>query len=172
MAAKRLWSTSMRIAFFMMRKGLISKRKLMMDFNLIVEKGKLFKNHFISRSKPLQYGPGFGIREYEFSCSNSPNPMLFNSTSHRRRRRNFFSCFDPGVFEDYSSQCVYGSALVEKPTPLFSPLSVRVSDYSSEDEGDELRHEVDDKAEEFIKRFYEQLRAQTLVNVLVEDVHA
>lgn len=55
----------------------------------------------------------------------------------------------------------------EKHSPLPSPLSVRISNYSSQDENDnELSGQVDDEAEEFIRRFYEQLRLQSRKQLL------
>ncbi|PVH37560.1 hypothetical protein PAHAL_5G031000 [Panicum hallii] len=45
-------------------------------------------------------------------------------------------------------------------------FSVRVSNYSSEDEGSAGGQAVDDEAEEFIRRFYEQLRRQNTVALL------
>jgi hypothetical protein len=41
-----------------------------------------------------------------------------------------------------------------------------VSDYSSEDENDGGNVQVDDEAEEFIRRFYEQLRVQSRMQLL------
>ena len=49
----------------------------------------------------------------------------------------------------------------EKRSPLLSPFSVRVSNYSSEDENEGENEQVDHEAEEFIRRFYEQLRVQS-----------
>ncbi|OVA09725.1 Protein of unknown function DUF761 [Macleaya cordata] len=49
-----------------------------------------------------------------------------------------------------------------------SPFSkIRVSNYSSEDEENDGSHqEVDNEAEEFIRRFYEQLRLQSRTQLL------
>jgi hypothetical protein len=49
----------------------------------------------------------------------------------------------------------------EKISPLLSTFSVRISNYSTLDENEELANcQVDDEAEDFIRKFYEQLRTQ------------
>ncbi|XP_010929512.1 uncharacterized protein [Elaeis guineensis] len=185
--AKNLWNL-LRLAFVMMRKGLIAKRKLIMDTKLIMERGKVLGKslgnimfHHHSRS-PLPRGPNFGMHAYEFSCSNSPNPIFFGMSS--KRRHNLFSCIHASVVEEpdempgtvivpprleCSPLCAYSPnvlAIGEQRSQMPSPFSVGVSNYSSEDEGDGFGWEVDDKAEEFIKRFYEQLRAQSCIPML------
>lgn len=119
-----------------------------------------------------------GIQEYEFSCSNSPNPVF----SHLpKRKHHYFPCINPP--EDVEESQEEDKAVVllpvnfqfgnfeltpaEKPTPLPSPFSVRVSNYSSEEDIDVGgNRQVDDEAEEFIRRFYEQLRAQSRIQLL------
>lgn len=129
---------------------------------------------------------GYGIQEYEFSCSNSPNPVFFHVP---KRKHHYFPCINaPAVLEeveeplpqphqepkavvlvpktpeytfnfrfDHASDFASG----EKHSPLLSPFSVRVSNYSSEDEIEGENEQVDHEAEEFIRRFYEQLRVQS-----------
>lgn len=160
-ASKNLWNF-LRLAIIMMRRGLVAKRKLIMDMKLIMERGKvlgkslgnlMFHHHFRS-SLPRE--PNFGIHAYEF---NSPNPVFYGMSS--KRRHNLFSCIHAAGA--YSPNVV---ATGEQRSQMPSPFSVRISNYSSEDEGDGLGREVDDKAEEFIKRFYEQLRAQSCIPML------
>ncbi|XP_021297917.1 uncharacterized protein LOC110426906 [Herrania umbratica] len=195
--AKRLWNV-LRITFFMIRKGLISKRKLMMDMNLMMKRGKLLRkslSNLISHhhhSKRVTRG-SVGLQEYEFSCSNSPNPVFFHVS--KRKHHNYFPCINPPeVIEEedddddqqhleqepnavvlvpktpeYSFNFRFDASELapgEERSPLLSPFSVRVSNYSSEDETDGLNRQVDDEAEEFIKRFYEQLKAQSRIQLL------
>ncbi|KAJ4729598.1 Avr9/Cf-9 rapidly elicited protein [Melia azedarach] len=195
-AAKRLWNV-VRITFFMIRKGLISKRKLIMDMNLMMKRGKLLRkslsnlmshhhhHHHHHHSKHMTRG-SFGIQEYEFSCSNSPNPVFFHAS---KRKHHYFPCINPPEVieeEDYFEQEPKAVVLVprtpeytfnfrfdaadlapgENRSPLPSPFSVRVSNYSSEDENDTGNGQVDDEAEEFIRRFYEQLRVQSRMQLL------
>ncbi|XP_028761175.1 uncharacterized protein LOC114719804 [Neltuma alba] len=188
---KRVWNV-LRITFFMMRKGLISKRKLIMDMNLMMKKGKLLRkslgnlmsfhlHHHHSRS--VARG-GFGLQEYEFSCSNSPNPVFFHVLK-RKHHFNFPCINTPQVIEEDLNKAV---VLVPKTpeyafnfrfeasdylspgdrrSPLQSPFSVRISNYSSEDENEDVGNDhVDDQAEDFIRRFYEQLRMQSRMQLL------
>ncbi|XP_064947763.1 uncharacterized protein LOC135598149 [Musa acuminata AAA Group] len=188
-AGKKLWNY-LRVAFFMARKGFASKRKLLMDTNLLMMKrGKLLGKSLRGLMSHHQHSrpetPAFGRCEYEFSCSNSPNPVFF----HAKRRHNYFPCLHPVVEEPPDDDTLRRPAVVRLPkleysphcssvdllasgvsrTPLLSPFSVRVSNYSSGGEDDDdggLGQEVDDEAEEFIRRFYEQLRAQSRIALL------
>ncbi|XP_077217974.1 uncharacterized protein LOC143852472 [Tasmannia lanceolata] len=185
--AKKLWNI-VRIMFFMIRKG-ISKRKLMMDLHLMMKRGKIaskaignlmFHNHhhFSCRStdvNPSSYAP----REYEFSCSNSP-AFPFHLTKRNKnhphfsqnRPLNYFSCKHPRSAENdvvASLQKTLEILNYEMPeaSPMLSfgrsPIMVRQLRITDSPfplkNGDEDSH-VDKEAEEFIKRFYEQLRLQ------------
>ncbi|KAI4350408.1 hypothetical protein L6164_004866 [Bauhinia variegata] len=195
--AKRLRNV-LRITFFMVRKGLISKRKLIMDMNLMMKKGKLLRKSLSNlmsshhhHSKSVARG-SYGLQEYEFSCSNSPNPVFFHV--HKRKHHFNFPCINaPEVIEEepkltaLQSEDPKAVVLVpktpeytfnfrfdasdfapgEKKSPLLSPFSVRISNYSSEDENEQGGNsQVDDQAEDFIRRFYEQLRNQSRVQLL------
>ncbi|KAL2939563.1 putative homeobox protein knotted-1-like 5 [Bienertia sinuspersici] len=59
----------------------------------------------------------------------------------------------------------YDLAAGENRSPLLSPFPIMISDYLSEDEN-EGNVQVDYEAEEFIKNFYDQLRAQSRVQLL------
>lgn len=197
MLAKRLWNV-LRVTFFMIRKGLVSKRKLIMDMNLMMERGKLLRKSLSNlmslhhhthhhHSKDLARG-SFGLQEYEFSCSNSPDLVFFRMP---KRKHHYFPCINlPEVIEEEQLEAEESKGAVvmvpktpeytfnihfdhasefapgEKRSPLLSPFSVRVSDYSSEDENDGGNVQVDDEAEEFIRRFYEQLRVQSRMQLL------
>ncbi|XP_068661255.1 uncharacterized protein [Aristolochia californica] len=200
--AKRLWNF-LRIAFYMMRKGLVSKRKLIMDMNLMMKRGKVLgkktlsnlihhhhHHHHSSSRVPVR---GYGLQEYEFSCSNSPNPVFFHVG--KRKHHYFpsithFPCINvqdepeeetppapmaviPVHKIEYPSPESFnfrldGTDLApgEKLSPMLSPFSVRVSNYSGVEEADGGTTQVDAKAEEFIKRFYEQLRVQSCTALL------
>ncbi|XP_054801294.1 uncharacterized protein LOC129305291 [Prosopis cineraria] len=187
--AKRAWNV-LRITFFMMRKGLISKRKLVMDMNVMMKKGKLLRkslgnlmsshlHHHHSRS--VARGR-FGLQEYEFSCSNSPTPVFFH-VPKRKHHFNFPCINPPQVIEEepnkamvlvpktpeYTFNFRFDASLSpgDRRSPIQSPFSVRISDYSSEDENEEGgSDQVDDQAEDFIRRFYEQLRMQSRMQLL------
>ncbi|CAJ1792569.1 unnamed protein product [Sphenostylis stenocarpa] len=193
--AKRLWNV-MRVTFFMIRKGLISKRNMIMDMNLMMKKGKVVRksfsnlipshhhHHHQKNPKSVTRG-GLGVH-YEFSCSNSPNPVFF-SMPKRKHHFNFPCIHAPEVVEDEhrfsfevegevpkgvvvpkTPEYTYNFFVPgEKKSPLLSPFSVRVSNYSALDETEEVGNDrVDDQAEDFIRRFYEQLRTQSPVQFL------
>lgn len=182
-SAKRFWNV-LRIAFFMIRKGLMSKRKILMDMHFMMKRGKVYGkslgNLMFHHSRDSNHG-GFGLKEYEFSCSNSPaNPVFFHIP-----RRKFqihmphFPCINPHAIKEdeeeepnaivlpqlnYSGEYFTKDCLdhkdfpaMEKLSPMLSPLSRRISCYSGEEDND---FQVDRQAEEFIARFYEQLRLQ------------
>lgn len=176
----------------MMRNGLLSKRKFIsMEMSLIMKRGKLLgKNlgnliasHHHSKNKQLSpVSPifAYGFQEYEFSCENSPNPIFFHLNA--KRMRSYFPCIAPAAADaedqlriECSPQCSYctpGSLVngERRRSVLLSPYSVRVSNYSMEDGGnDGESHEVDSQAEEFIRRFYEQLEAQSPALLQIQE---
>jgi len=95
---------------------------------------------------------------FNFPCINTPEvveepmPVLLVPTTPEY---SFNPRFDASVF-----------APGERKGPLLSPFSVRISNYSSEDENEEGVNLVDDQAEDFIRRFYEQLRMQSRMQLL------
>ncbi|PWA89260.1 hypothetical protein CTI12_AA107950 [Artemisia annua] len=170
-----------RVLYFMLRKG-ISKSKLLFDLNRMMKRGKIasktlhnlmFHNHhhhnnnwasnFTTNASPP---PG----EYEFSCSNSPSTnkhpfSLFHKKHHSNYQKN----------EDLDMMAVNAAVLKameiihsENASPALpgfgrSPMvrQLRVTDspfpLSSVDEDS---HVVDEAAEQFINRFYNDLRRQ------------
>ncbi|GJN16847.1 hypothetical protein PR202_gb03871 [Eleusine coracana subsp. coracana] len=211
-AAKRMWSY-LRAVFFMARKGVLSnKRKLFISIHLLMKRrnkavartvANLLSHHHHHHHGSGSYYHGGNTnalrrREYEFSCSNSPDPGSF-SFSSRRRHASYFPCLG-AVAEDEedfptgaaSHARIEYYATASSPAPsspggellmrelapgednynyLSSPapagaFSVRVSNYSSEDEAGAGSDAVDDEAEEFIRRFYDQLRRQNQIAML------
>jgi hypothetical protein len=187
-SAKRFWNV-LRIAAFMIRKGsLISKRKILMDMHLMRERGKVYgrsiRNLVFHHSRGNNHG-GFGLQEYEFSCSNSPAIFHTAKKKHHYFPTNIlhFPCIYPHEVEDkeepntivfpkldysneyFSNDCLdpYDLPAVQKPSPLLSPLCGRISSSSNEDDND---NQVDRQAEEFIAKFYEQLRLQNQMSLL------
>lgn len=187
-SAKRFWNV-LRIAFFMIRKGLISKRKMLMDMHLMMERGKVYgrslRNMVFHHSRGNNHG-GSGLQEFEFSCSNSP--AIFHMT--KRKHHYFpthilhFPCINPHQVEDkeepstpvlpkldysneyFSKDCLDQNDLpvLQKLSPLLSPLCRRISNASGEDQ--DYDPQVDRRAEEFIAKFYEQLRLQNRMSLL------
>ena len=180
-AAKRIWSI-VRVAFFMLRKG-ISKRKLMLDLNLMMKRGKVARkaisnlmfHHHTSFSAP---------REYEFSCSNTPN-YAFHINNKRRNHHHshFFTCAHaPATLDDDEAtvnavkaivlEMLNNEAVVEASpalpgfgrSPMVRQLRITDSPFPLRDI-DEDSH-VDKAAEEFIQKFYKELRQQNWSTIL------
>ncbi|KAL4583847.1 hypothetical protein LXL04_008432 [Taraxacum kok-saghyz] len=103
--AKRVWSL-VRVMYFMLRKG-ISKRKLLIDLNRMMKRGKIagkalhnlmFHNHHhhhwpaFTANQHLSSCPSLPPGEYEFSCSNSPstktNPFSLFSLHKKQKYSN------------------------------------------------------------------------------------
>lgn len=211
--AKRLWNVLKVTLILMARKGLISKRRFIMDMNLMVKRGKLFRksvtnyfmfHHHHSSGKDMTRG-GFSIQDYEFSCSNTPiNPVFSHMSKRSTKYQTYFPCINLPVKmetrqqedeeeeeEDSYPEAKVGSYLLMTPentlnhlqynacsyalspamegaSPLVSPFNVRISNYSSEEENEIScgSEQVDNQAEEFIQRFYEQLKMQRRLQLL------
>ncbi|CAH1422655.1 unnamed protein product [Lactuca virosa] len=182
---KKVWNL-VCVVYFMLRKG-ISKRKLLLDLNMMIKRGKIagkalqnlmFHHHnnrasFTTnhRSHHLSFlSPPPG--EYEFSCSNSPAPTSNHPFSlfsfHKKHHSNSKPSKDhldmmavnavlkamEMIHSDNSSPALPGFG----STPMVRQLRVTDSPFplSSVDED----NQVNDAAEQFISRFYHDLRVQ------------
>ncbi|XP_008791574.1 uncharacterized protein LOC103708427 [Phoenix dactylifera] len=124
----------------------------------------------------------YNPREVEFSCSDTPAyPSFFTA---KRKHRHRHDCYNHDVaaiakaFEILNSEVSDTESLMASPSPApiwssfgRSPAVVRqlrITDSpfpirEEEEEEEEADGQVDRAAEEFIKRFYEQLRLQRSV---------
>nr|DAD48858.1 TPA_asm: hypothetical protein HUJ06_018795 [Nelumbo nucifera] len=190
--AKKLWNI-VRIVFFMLRKG-ISKRKLMMDLHLMMKRGKLagkalgnlmFHHHsnLSCRSNDVQLS-FVAPREYEFSCSNSPAypshfPFHVNKRKghHHHRDQDEIDAVNAvqKVFEMLNNDAVSveASPLVNLPGFGKSPMvrQLRITDSPFPLRPSEEDSHVDKAAEEFIERFYKDLRQQKRMAALEASYH-
>ncbi|XP_058074200.1 uncharacterized protein LOC131222957 [Magnolia sinica] len=181
--AKRLWNI-VRIVYYMLRKG-ISKRKLMVDLHLMMKRGKIagkkaignlmFHHHpaFICNSNDGHVS--FAPREYEFSCSNSPAYPSFPFHVSKRKNHHHYSSYNRRYDgDDVAARSAFQKTMetpssdiseAMSPMPGFGKgaavrqLRITDSPFPIKDAADEDSH-VDREAEEFIRRFYEQLRLQ------------
>ena len=179
--AKKLWHI-VRVVYVMLRKNL-SKRRLLLDLKyLTMKRPKL-------AGKPFTGNHHHGGEEYEFSCSNTPNhpnyifPFQFN---HNKKNQNYHAIIYEESHEIYTINKVLETVLnsgnfqnddVEgSPFPYFySPLALRVgqspivrvtdSAYSLHEIGNGNIYKIDEAAEDFIQRFYDQLRQQRIRDV-------
>ncbi|XP_004486778.1 uncharacterized protein [Cicer arietinum] len=194
--SKKVWNM-VRVVFFMLRKG-ISKGKLMMDLNMMLKRrGKLagkaianlmFHHHHhnhggstSSRRSHDSHHQFTSSREYEFSCSNTPNNFFPIGKRHRHNHNHthnhFFTCAQMPPTQDDEVvtmsamkavlEMLNTESLIEtSPTlpgfgksPMVRQLRVTDSPFPLR-EDDEKDNQVDKAAEDFIKRFYSQLRKQ------------
>ena len=193
--AKRAWSI-VRVIFFMLRKGL-SKRKLLVDLNMMLKRGNkiatkaignlMFHHHHHNDHRNVSFkSPPC---EYEFSCSNTPTyslPFHINNKRrhhhHHHHHNNFFACaFNaPPTHDDHDMVTMNAVKLAlellnnnELPVPVeASPMlpgfgrSPMVRQLRITDSPFPLRDVDDDnglvnkKADEFIEKFYKELRKQ------------
>ncbi|KAK3002197.1 hypothetical protein RJ639_021003 [Escallonia herrerae] len=188
--AKKFWST-IRVLFYMLRKGM-SKRKLMLDLNMMMKRGKIagekalhnlmFHHHGSSSSSATSSRrshdghlsfpalPG----EYEFSCSNSPIfPFHLMGKQRGHHHSSFFSCANLPTTDDdvatvtavMKSLEMLNSAAASPALPGFgkSPMvrQLRVTDSPFPLGNAAGDSHVDEAAEEFILRFYNDLRLQS-----------
>ncbi|XP_027343924.1 uncharacterized protein LOC113856337 [Abrus precatorius] len=187
---KKLWNI-VRILFFMLRKG-IAKSKIVVEFHLMLKRGKLagkamvnnlMLNHYYDSFTCRSHDTLISPREYEFSCSNSPDIPI------KRKHRHFNRFSKSYKYDDVSTltavqkvlEMLNNDKVVVEPnnSPLFtlpgfgkSPIGrqLRVTDspFPLKDEGDS---HVDAAAEEFIKKFYKDLNLQKKMAPLESPYH-
>ncbi|KAJ3688637.1 hypothetical protein LUZ61_017801 [Rhynchospora tenuis] len=184
-AAKKIWDYLRAVLFTLKVRSVISKRKFIMDVNMFMNRskyvGKSITNLLTHKHHPSVHHHSIRdpslLNEYEFSCHNTPNPLFFNAKRGGNNKRGYFACLNTPVEEGGEEQeadlrtplrLEYTSQELRDLTTPASPFDVRVSDFSSlEGEGSGgNRGSVDSEAEEFIKRFYEQLKRQREVGLL------
>uniref|UniRef100_A0A5B7AWL9 Avr9/Cf-9 rapidly elicited protein 146 n=1 Tax=Davidia involucrata TaxID=16924 RepID=A0A5B7AWL9_DAVIN len=191
--ARKLWSI-VRVMFFMLRKG-ISRRKLMLDLNMMMKRGKIagkaihnlmFHHHHNwystsssnrrSHDGHLSFTAGGPPHEYEFSCSNSP-AFPFHLTK-RSNHSHFFSCAHAPptdddivtvnavkkVLEMLNSEAASPALPGFGRSPMVRQLRITDSPFPLRDVDGDSR--VDQAAEEFIMKFYNDLREQNKMAAL------
>jgi len=181
---KRLWNI-VRMAFFLLRKGSVLKRKMMLDIHLMMKRGKVMLGNFLLNHslESLGRSPSFGLHEYEFSCSNSPAPFSFHM---RSKYHNYFpsiarfSCIQAHALDEELDK--KSNAVVVSQSEYFTKSNMDLSNLPvvdgsrpvspfcrrNEEElyADQADHQVDRRAEEFISNFYEDIRLQRQVSRL------
>lgn len=176
---KKVWNV-VRVFLYMLKRG-ICKKKLLLDLNLLLKRGKLAgkaalvnltlfhhsatASFFATRGPPP---PG----EFEFSCSNTPAHHNF-LLSHVIPALRHYKAAYVAEEEVAALHMMVASGPVEASpllpglgfgrSPLVRQLRVTDSPYPmSSSEGGDCH--VDEAADEFIKRFYSQLRTQSITD--------
>ncbi|CAK9153136.1 unnamed protein product [Ilex paraguariensis] len=173
--AKKLLSI-VKIVFYMLRKG-ISKSKMLTDLHMMLKRSKIFGKAIGNLMVNYDYsaltcrstdsGMSFispRLREYEFSCSNSPAfPSFYPKRKHHFRQNVEDINVVHKVFDLLNNyEMVEASPLTLPgfgPSPAVRQLRITDSPFPLKDtEGDNTQ--VDMAAEEFIKKFYKVLRQE------------
>ncbi|XP_076945590.1 uncharacterized protein LOC143616726 [Bidens hawaiensis] len=166
---KKVWSL-MHAMFLMFKKG-ISKAKILTDLNTIMKHtGKslhnlLFHHHHNWSSTTFNRHPQHlpsSTGEYEFSCSDTPPYLLSIFSTHNKKQNNNNNNIYNNVtvmkaLEDMLTSATSSPGLVK--TPVVKQLRITDSPYpltNGDDDG-----MVDEAADKFISRFYNDLRRET-----------
>jgi hypothetical protein len=179
-----------RVVFFMLRKGISKGKLMMDLNMMLKRRSKLagkaianlmfhhHSHHNNSGSTSSHRSHQFtASREYEFSCSNTPH-HFFPIGKRHRSHNNFFTCahVSPTQDDDVATMSAMKAVLemlnndqtiVEASpalpefgrSPMVRQLRVTDSPFPLKND-DEKDNQVDKAAEDFINRFYSQLRRQ------------
>ncbi|CAN4094411.1 unnamed protein product [Withania somnifera] len=198
-AVKKLWNI-VRSVFYMLRKGIMSKSKLILDIQITFQDmlrrgkiaGKAISNLMLHPPHHYSISSSFTCKshndvamsfitrcEYEFSCSNSPVFPTYFANNKRRRNRTYKSheiAVVQKVFEilNTTTSTTYdasGTTAIAAVSPLVLPgfgkspnnvrkLRVTDSPFPLKDSEENYNSQVDKDAEEFIKKFYKDLKQQ------------
>ncbi|KAL7605348.1 hypothetical protein Lser_V15G18089 [Lactuca serriola] len=184
--AKKVWSL-VRVYYFMLRKG-ISKKKLLLDLNRMMKCGKIagkalhnlmFHNHYhrwpapFTANRPSSHlsSPSRASDEYEFSCCNSPSVSnnafsLFSFNKKHHSNNHQAEGLDMMAFNAAMLKAMemIHSETASPALPGFgrSPMvrQLRITDSPFPLNSVHEDNQVDEAAEQFISRFYNDLRRQ------------
>ncbi|KAI3727256.1 hypothetical protein L1987_67068 [Smallanthus sonchifolius] len=161
--AKKVWRL-VRVLYFMLRKN-ISKSKLFLDLNRMMKRHKIVGKTSHNLSPP----PG----EYEFSCSNTPstnNQPFSLFTFHKKHHYTTNQHTEDLDITAVNAAVLKAMEMIHSEmaspalpgfgrSPVVRQLRVTDSPFPLSSVQDEDCH-VDEAAEQFISRFYNDLRRQ------------
>ncbi|GMI89459.1 hypothetical protein like AT4G29110 [Hibiscus trionum] len=188
--AKKPWNI-VRIVLFMLKTG-ISKSKILVHLHFMIKKGKhnaakaisnlAFHHHFSSFGCRSDDALSFvSPREYEFSCSNTP---AFHHHKRQRKHHHHHYYKSSYRYDDVTTVAAVQKVLemlnneAESASPMVLPgfgrsplgrqLRVTDSPFPLKDDGDS---QVDMAAEEFINKFYRDLKLQKGMSAFDSPAH-
>ncbi|XP_057773128.1 uncharacterized protein LOC130992494 [Salvia miltiorrhiza] len=164
--AKKFWNI-VRVFYFMLRKG-ISKAKLLADLNVMMKRGKIagkaaIHNLMFHHAAAVSASARRPINEYEFSCGNSPAFFQFPSFHLSGKRSNKHA---PPIDADLLAAALdmINSAAASPALPGFGPSpmvrQLRITDSPFPLCNVDEDNHVDEAAEKFIMKFYNDLKRQ------------
>ncbi|KAK9142058.1 hypothetical protein Syun_011458 [Stephania yunnanensis] len=146
---KRLWRI-VRIVFFMIRKGIISKSKLMLDLrHLMSKRGYKLAGKAIANLIHYYFSP---IRP---SNSSDDDVANFATMQMILEMLNYSEVGSPAAVMRRSS-----TTSTATPSPLVRQLRITDSPFPLRNDDEDYDGRVDQRAEMFIESFYEQLKQQ------------
>ncbi|KAJ7965925.1 Avr9/Cf-9 rapidly elicited protein [Quillaja saponaria] len=160
-------SKTLRLIGFVIQNG-VSKTKVMHDnMDIMMKRGKVLgkafndlmvRHHTALSCRPRDPHVSFispTSLEYQFSCTSSPPRPRYGSHVSKRRE---------STTHQYSRRKHHDSRLTHAPhrhsIDVSASLLGRVNITDHEEEEEEEEYQVDKAAEEFIARFYRELRMQ------------
>ncbi|XP_057793288.1 uncharacterized protein LOC131009905 [Salvia miltiorrhiza] len=160
-----------KVLYFMLRKG-ISKGKILADLSMLMKRGKIAGKAAIHSLMSHHHHGGTASAsdhhlEYEFRCSNTPAHRGFHIPFHLSKRKH-----SQPTQEELMAAAVeiFHSAAASPELPGFGPSpmvrQLRITDSPFPLRNGEEDSYVDEAAEEFIMRFYKDLRQQNSVPYL------
>ncbi|PHU00886.1 hypothetical protein BC332_30673 [Capsicum chinense] len=174
---KKFWKI-VQVALCMLRKG-ISKQKIMLDIKLMMKRSKIGsykaaiqnlmfhfhhihkhnrnRSHHVDRSN-LPFSPPQD-EYYEFSCSSSPNLNFKKHTSEEDVI--MMNAAVMKTLEMIKVETMSSSSPDNYLRGFGGQLRVTDSPFPVRDEVEELDNHVDEAADEFISKFYRNLRRQS-----------
>ncbi|KAL6563240.1 hypothetical protein OROHE_005827 [Orobanche hederae] len=181
---KKIWKI-IRVVYLMLRRG-ISKGKLLADIVTLMKRGKIagkaaiqnlmfHHHHHHAAESRCSFPVGGPPNEYEFSCSNSP--IIFGAHFMNKRKSSGeaappFDCAAAAAALDIFKSAaaspaaleIFKSAAASPVLPGFGPSplvrQLRITDSPFPIGNFEEDNHVDKAAEEFIVRFYRNLKKQ------------
>ncbi|XP_071728516.1 uncharacterized protein [Rutidosis leptorrhynchoides] len=177
---KKVWSL-VRVVYFMLRKN-ISKRKLLLDLNMMVKRGKIaskalqnlmFHHHHHHHNGSHESFVVPPPSEYEFSCTNSPctnnhhhtfSLFPFHKKQHDNHSKENVDMMAVNVAVWKAMEMIHSETappLLQRfgKSPMVRQLRVTDSPFPLTNVDDDS-HVVDEAAERFINRFYNDLRKE------------
>ncbi|GER45010.1 retinal dehydrogenase 1 [Striga asiatica] len=161
---KKIWKI-IRVVYLMVRKG-ISKGKLLADLATLMKRGKIAGKAAIHNLMfhHHHHSPTAGRRtaaEYEFSCGNSPLIFGRRAVASPLDARALAAALEIVGLSAGASPALPGFG----PSPMVRQLRITDSPFPVRDSEEDSRV-VDEAAEEFIARFYKDLKRQNAMAYL------
>ncbi|KAL3618294.1 hypothetical protein CASFOL_038615 [Castilleja foliolosa] len=153
--AKKIWKLA-KVIYFMLRKG-IYKGKLFSSLNIIMKRGKIAGKEAI-QNLIFHHHHAATSGEYEFTCGNKP-AHIFHLPFQLHKRKNSGGPTHEDLIAAALAEVIGSPALPGfGPSPVGRQLRITDSPFPMRDCEDS--QQVDEAAEEFIMRFYKDLRQQ------------